>query len=354
MVAAQGDWVHVYRMLFDHPKAKRLGKRLGLDPAAAAGYLICLWTWSMSIAPDGDLTRFDPEEIEAAAGWGGEDGAFISAATECRWLDRTKRGLVIHDWNDWAGTMVAKRAKERQRSADRRAAARSEEDDRAPTARRPREDRGATDGRPLAEREKREKREEEPPLPPQPVHNSADQERVGSFEPEEQSKAPPTVAASDMSDASHPPSTSKGDTCDGAPCVIREFPAPAFAPLRRAMLASKHPEQQEGVGKGGDLDALLSSYAAHVCAACQASLSEFARPQRDALCERAVVAAVENLHGAHDVAAVMRSRLQRFGLLELVGDAMLTELRRTRRDRRRKGELRPISEVLHGPREVAL
>ena len=134
---------------------------------------------------------------------------------------------------------------------------------------------------------------------------------------------------------------------------MHEFPAPAFAPLRRAMLASLHPEQQKEVGTGGDLDALLATYAAHVCASCQAGLGEFERPQRDELCERALVAAVENLHGAQDVAAVMKSRLLRFGLLELVGDKTLAELRATKRDRKKKSDLRPIGEVVQVPQAVA-
>lgn len=123
MSPSGGDWLSVYRAVFDHPKAKRLAKRLGMAVPAAVGHLICLWTWCMTIAPDGDLSRFDPEDIEAAAGWGGEDGLFVVAATECRWLDDTGSGLVIHDWADWAGTLVTRRANERQRSADRRSTA---------------------------------------------------------------------------------------------------------------------------------------------------------------------------------------------------------------------------------------
>lgn len=123
MSPSGGDWLSIYRAVFDHPKAKRLAKRLGMAVPAAVGHLICLWTWCMTIAPDGDLSRFDPEDIEAAAGWGGEDGLFVVAATECRWLDDTGSGLVIHDWADWAGTLVTRRANERKRSADRRSTA---------------------------------------------------------------------------------------------------------------------------------------------------------------------------------------------------------------------------------------
>lgn len=135
-------------------------------------------------------------------------------------------------------------------------------------------------------------------------------------------------------------------TCDGAECLVHDFPATAFAPLRRAMLASLKPEQWKQIGKGGDADALLAAYAAHICAACQAVLGEFGRPQLDALCEQALVAAVESLKGSQDVLAVMHSRLQRFGLAELIGDRKLEELRRTKRDKRRNGEPTQIGVVL--------
>ena len=120
--------------------------------------------------------------------------------------------------------------------------------------------------------------------------------------------------------------------------MAHDFPASAYAPLRRAMLVSLHPAQQKEVGTKSDLDALLEVYAAHVCAACQDDFGEFERPQLDGMCEQAVVAAVANLHGSQDVAAVMKSRLLRFGLAELIGDRKLEELRRTKRNKRRKGE----------------
>jgi hypothetical protein len=136
------------------------------------------------------------------------------------------------------------------------------------------------------------------------------------------------------------------ETCDGRPCTVHEFPSSAFGPLRRSIAASKQPEQWKQVGTGGELDKLLGEYAGHVCAACQAAFGEHERPQLDGLCERALIAAVESLKGSHDVAKVMRSRLARFGLDKLIDDRTFEELRRTKRDKRRKGEPRRIREAL--------
>ena len=179
------------------------------------------------------------------------------------------------------------------------------------------------------------------PAREEPVDNSPDpepedQEQGWSSDQEEQSSQEP----------SEDPPTNAIDTCDGMSCGIREFPAAAFGPLRRAIARSKHPEQWREVGTNGPLDALLTAYSSHLCSACQAGLGEYRRPQLDELCERALVASLEGLKGAEDVGAVLRSRLHRYGLAELVGDRTYEELRRTKRDKRRKGEPRRIREAL--------
>ena len=84
----------------------------------------------------------------------------------------------------------------------------------------------------------------------------------------------PTRASRRREAASEDPPAPRGrtDTCDGNSCAVREFPASAFGPLRRAIARSKHPEQWREVGTNGPLDALLAEYSGHLCAACQAGL----------------------------------------------------------------------------------
>ena len=124
-MSAGGDWLAVHRALFDHPKTKRLSKRLGVDVSAACGYLICLWTWAMTVAPEGDLSRYDPEEIEAAAGWGGVEELLYANLVSCRWLDEDR---YIHDWQDWRGPLVTKRARDAERKRIERASKTSPSD----------------------------------------------------------------------------------------------------------------------------------------------------------------------------------------------------------------------------------
>ena len=138
----------------------------------------------------------------------------------------------------------------------------------------------------------------------------------------------------------------EGVSCDGESCQVLAFPSTGFAPLRRAIQASERPEQWKEVGTNGALDRLLAAYAGKVCSGCQAAFAEFERPQRDAVCEKALVAAVASLKGSRDVASVMRKRLTRGGLSELVGDRELEELRRTRRDKRRRSAPKAIGDCL--------
>ena len=175
----------------------------------------------------------------------------------------------------------------------------------------------------------------EEPVDNSPAPKPEDQERGRSIDQQEQSEPEhpedPIVAT---------------DTCDGKSCAVREFPASAFGPLRRAIARSKHPEQWREVGTNGPFDTLLAEYSGHLCAACQAGLGEYERPQLDGLCEQALVASLEGLKGAEDVAAVLRSRLHRYGLAELVGDRTFEELRRAKRDKRRRGSTKAIGDCL--------
>lgn len=99
----------------DHPKTRRLRLRLHCDQGTAVGYLSCLWAWAFKYAPDGDLSRFDVEEIEDAAGWGGEPGKLFATLVDAHWIDGGRKPR-LHDWADHSGKEVARRADARIRA----------------------------------------------------------------------------------------------------------------------------------------------------------------------------------------------------------------------------------------------
>jgi hypothetical protein len=80
----------------------------------------------MDNAPGGYLTGIDPEDIADGAEWEGDPLAFIDALCYAGFLDDAEE---VHDWYDYAGKLIEKRAKD----AERKRESRRKEDDPAPS-----------------------------------------------------------------------------------------------------------------------------------------------------------------------------------------------------------------------------
>ena len=94
-----------------HPKTKKLVRRLG---EGGAWRLVCLFLWVAQSRPDGDLSGMTGEDIELAADWQGEEGAFIKALIEVGFVDGEEGAYSIHDWqehNPWAAGADARSEK---------------------------------------------------------------------------------------------------------------------------------------------------------------------------------------------------------------------------------------------------
>lgn len=102
-----------------HPKTKKLIKRLG---QAAAWNLVCLILWTAGNRSDGSLAGMSVEDIELAADWAGEEGAFVKAMIDVRFLDEEDGQFSMHDWhehNPWASGAELRSAKARWNAAKR-------------------------------------------------------------------------------------------------------------------------------------------------------------------------------------------------------------------------------------------
>jgi hypothetical protein len=102
-----------------HPKTKKLIKRLG---QGAAWNLVCLILWTASNRSDGSLAGMSAEDIELAADWQGEDGEFVKALADVRFIDEEAGEFVMHDWhehNPWAAGADMRSAKARWNAAKR-------------------------------------------------------------------------------------------------------------------------------------------------------------------------------------------------------------------------------------------
>ena len=96
-----------------HPKTKKLIRRLG---EGGAWRLVCLFLWVAQSRPDGDLSGMTGEDIELAADWQGEEGAFIKTLIEVGFVEGEEGAHSIHDWqehNPWAAGADARSEKAR-------------------------------------------------------------------------------------------------------------------------------------------------------------------------------------------------------------------------------------------------
>lgn len=113
-------WIKSYQALRQHPKTRKLARRVGGLPAAI-GHLHCLWWWCIDYAPDGDLTKHTAEDIAIACEWDGKPADLIKHLSECGFLDNGS-GLHVHDWDEYGGALVERRERNAQRMKDARAA----------------------------------------------------------------------------------------------------------------------------------------------------------------------------------------------------------------------------------------
>ena len=85
-----------------HPKTVKLQRRLGVS---GCWHLVCLFLWVAENRYDGDLKDMTDEDIEIAAGWTGDIGAFTRTLIEVGFIEGDERSRSIHDWaehNPWA------------------------------------------------------------------------------------------------------------------------------------------------------------------------------------------------------------------------------------------------------------
>lgn len=112
-------WLEIHQTLPLHRKTMHLAALLGIPRAYATGLMVTFWLWALDNTPTGDLDNLPPGLIEMAAQWEGEEGALLGAMIEVGFVDKDDTGIRIHDWQDYAGKLIARREKalDRMRNA---------------------------------------------------------------------------------------------------------------------------------------------------------------------------------------------------------------------------------------------
>ena len=117
-------WIESHQALAQHPKTLRLADELKCSVPAAIGYLHLLWWWALDYAAEG-LVREDQQRMVARAClWKGKPELLWKALLDVGFMEPAELpGVVkIHDWMDYAGRLVLKRAANADRMKRARAA----------------------------------------------------------------------------------------------------------------------------------------------------------------------------------------------------------------------------------------
>lgn len=89
------------RTAIDHPKMKRLGRILKLEPWGPIGIMESLWHFCAKSCPRGDIGKWGDDDIAEAVGWSHDSAELVKALLACRFLDESKdHRLLVHDWHD--------------------------------------------------------------------------------------------------------------------------------------------------------------------------------------------------------------------------------------------------------------
>jgi hypothetical protein len=112
-------WIQVDAGIKEHDKIFNLADTLNITDAHAVGLMVCLWTWAVTAAPDGDITNFPPRAIAKAAGWDKKADIFYSAiqSSSSLFVESVDGRLRFRNWENRAALLMdmVERGKEQTR-----------------------------------------------------------------------------------------------------------------------------------------------------------------------------------------------------------------------------------------------
>jgi hypothetical protein len=102
-------YVWVDQTVVRHRKTWHLARLAGLDAYAVVGRLVALWGWSLDGAPEGRIDAGDAVLVADVMGWRGDPEQWLAYLVQAGFLDERDGGLFIHDWDEYAGKLMASR-----------------------------------------------------------------------------------------------------------------------------------------------------------------------------------------------------------------------------------------------------
>ena len=108
MAQPRQPFIAVSPTLTQNRKFRKLARIFGdAMESTLVGHLVILWSAVFHQAPSGDLSAWESDDVEEAAGWTGRAGAFHAGLVSAGFL--TSAGKV-HDWAEWGGYLFVVRA----------------------------------------------------------------------------------------------------------------------------------------------------------------------------------------------------------------------------------------------------
>lgn len=104
-------WIQSHDNIAAHPKTRRAARMAGVSVPTMVGHLHMLWHWTLGVAPDGNLSRFEADDLADAAAYEGDPDAFLSALMNCGPGDSfgfIEPTMHLHDWVEYGGRYFAR------------------------------------------------------------------------------------------------------------------------------------------------------------------------------------------------------------------------------------------------------
>lgn len=123
-------WIEVHQNLSGHRKTRKMAKLLNEKRVHVVGYLVTLWSWALDNAPNGRIDNIGSDVLADAAEYEGNPDEFLEALIDVCFVDRREDStLWLHDWEEYTGRLIQKRAKNAERMREARAAEKEARDD---------------------------------------------------------------------------------------------------------------------------------------------------------------------------------------------------------------------------------
>ena len=112
-------WIELHDTLPDNKKVVNLAAELHIDIDMAVGKLVRLWLWALTNRRDGDFSQNDEPTIAEKMRWTKSASLLVNAMVRHGLLDKTEGGYHIHDWEEYAISLMARDEERKKKTRER-------------------------------------------------------------------------------------------------------------------------------------------------------------------------------------------------------------------------------------------